>query len=186
MIKKFLKNSFFIVGDIFLLSFLLIIFVVPVLVSFNLDPKLKSNADTTQSNILGTRDETNILKVHEAFAHSNSISIRDSVQETNLYRIDIRINGNSYKNQTLKIGKIENLSDETETFTLDFNIIKGLLEDTRVYLYLNSDKYLLFDYGKANTIKIDLEQNEEKDLSIMFNSTNNFNTTLDTNLSITK
>lgn len=155
----------------FLFSFLLIILVVPLLVSFNLDPQVyQANAPKVAGVATIVNDDIIDFIIEEDINASNRIFIDDSKKEGNKYEMSFKIAPGSDLNDSLRIGKIINKGSKNINLGINLFSDKKAIEGVNVSAKLNNEEQLLFNGEEFRTVRFELEPDGVGELEIKLNS----------------
>lgn len=165
--KKFLGVA----SEIFLFCFLLLIFVIPVLVSLNLDPQLLRLERTQVAGVMDDNKEylLNYI-VEENLSATDSILDMTSTRTNNYYNIDFRVISNLALNERIDIGILENNSSNKIDFTMgvisDIEALRGL----EVEAIIGDKKYILFNGSKFVETDFTLEDGGSSSIILLIKS----------------
>ena len=170
MFNKTFKNTkklFGIFGDMFLFSLLLIIFLLPLLVSFILDPRLYRENPT---DVAGVSDDElssqSDFIIEEELKRSERVSILDSEKKKSLYEVKFKISGGDQFDETLKIGKVLNKGNRPARYILDLFADKEAIKGVSVQLEIDEVKHTLFDKNTFAEKHFVIEAQGQRELTI--------------------
>ncbi|MDD3647865.1 MAG: hypothetical protein PHS44_05210 [Candidatus Dojkabacteria bacterium] len=168
--------------DAILFLFLLIIFAVPLLVSFNLDPELYY---PEQPDVAGVSrvagDSIYRFRLTEKFDMSNHIIVTESAREGNLYRINFRVLPENSAVEYLKIGDLVNESGVNARYSCQLFGTESALSGSSVWLRYAEQEQLLFDGESFKKVDLQLVSGDTIELTVLYDSekTNHFETNLE-------
>lgn len=151
--------------DVFLFCFLLLILVMPMLVSFNLDPKLYVEEG---QNVAGVADttQTRRLLFRESTINSEQIAVDDTAISNDSYRSTIHIHKGVPINQTISLGTIENPTNEDRTYLVQ---LFGNTEEIEGFK-ISAFGEILFDGNELLPAKIKIKQKMSQSISLHISS----------------
>lgn len=161
--KKLLQTF----SDVFLFSLLIIIFLMPLLVSFNLDPKLyidKAPQIAGASDVI-TSSEID-FDIEENFTKSQRITIQNSSKSKNIYEVEFKVNNGGKLEDTLDIGKVTNNSNHTLRFVLNLFSDNEALKGIKVVIGLKESEYTLFNGETSESLEFSLNPQAQENLQM--------------------
>lgn len=143
-----MKKFFEITTDLFLFSFLLIIMIIPLLVSLNLDPKLYSIKPSTHSSIAGVSHEAserlfNFDLEQEGYPSKEEKLYTEKLK--NRYLVTYKYDPSSGSPDNIKLGELRNNENQVIKFLANTYLDKHELKGIKVAMVINDEELLLFD-----------------------------------------
>lgn len=165
--KKFLGVA----SEIFLFCFLLLIFVIPVLVSLNLDPQLLRLESTQVAGVMDdNKDYLLNYIVEENLSATDGVLDMESTRINNYYNLDFRVMSNLPLDEEIDIGFLKNNSANEIDFTIgvisDFEALRGL----EVEAIIGDKKYIVFNGSKFVEADFTLEDGGSSSITLLVKS----------------
>lgn len=140
-----MKKTFGFLVDSFLLIFLLVIFIVPVIVSFNLDPQLLQNSSTSVAGVSDFSGNEEVLNFQVNTAGSLRAKVEQSKVKGNSMTIRYSIQKGGILNEEISVGKVVNNGKEGVRIQASVLIDEKRIKETRAYLLIREEKYRLLN-----------------------------------------
>lgn len=157
--------------DFVLFLFLFIIFAVPVLVSFNLDPQLyfPEKPEVAGAETVIGQNGVN-FGVEEELTTSPGILYLSSKREANEYEARFRILPGADVKQNFSIGHVKNSSPEPLKILTRLYGAKHALEGSNIYVVLNDESYMVFENGEFSEQVINIQGESDAQISLVVDS----------------
>jgi hypothetical protein len=167
-----MKKLLNITGDILLFSLLLIILVLPLLVSFNLDPKLRKVDTPVVAGVADSLvEKSTYLNVDENFILSDNLSVLDTEESGDKYLLRFQVNGLGINRSKINIGKLVNEQNATINYTAELLAKKEDLQSTKVFVKSEEGNKYLFDQNGFHIVTSQLAPEEKKSFEVIFQPT---------------
>ncbi len=166
-----MKKLLGIVSDIFLLNFLLIIFIIPLLVSFNLDPKLYNAGASNVAGVSTSRNNSeNDFVIERNFSSSDRVFINDFTKENGKYSVNFHIAPGNQLDEHFSIGEIINNNSELVRVRAEVFSDRREIEDVFIYVRKGDLMYQLYDGDNYKEAELDINSNSNDEFQIVFTS----------------
>ncbi len=151
-----------ILGDCFLFIFFLLIVLLPVIVSFNLDPQLYQ----VESKIAGVSDFIGGQNSLFSFKLKDKNAVDSFDEEVNRYTARLVLDSLDDREQSFTLGTLTNESSKSVKINVEI-LLQGESDNMRIYLQTGDKRSLLL--GKGNSSKTDfmLKKNAEAHLELI-------------------
>jgi len=170
--KKLLKLSF----DIILFSFLILIFLIPFVVSLNLDPKLYEKPNSDVAGVSTSIDETSsYIEFSEFFKSNDRLFIRNSTYQNNTYKIDFKYTKGDRAENTFELGKINNSLGRDITVNIDIWGPENNFADLLIDIKVNDQEYNLLENSKSTNLNILIPSNSNSNIYLDIKSKQTIN-----------
>jgi len=138
-----------VVTDSALLMILAIIFIVPLLISFNLDPEVKHTTDG-EANISGITDiktnNGNIFSFEPAHLEQSNVILSNHTHNSNFYSCNITIGNESIISTSFTLGTLTNNANRDIPVTARVQGDQEALEAVRISIqFANGNSFTLFN-----------------------------------------
>lgn len=164
--KKLLELSV----DFFLFCFLLIILIVPLLVSFNLDPQLF----VPKSKVAGVQDVQTDQQLPLTFEQNDQLDeqIKElSIEKkSNAYVVDVALDARGSFDQMFEFGTIRN--DSTQPMAVDVRLYanQDALYGIVSKLHMEDNSYLLYNGSEFTDVHVTMEPHGKMPLQLELHS----------------
>ncbi|MBN2016007.1 hypothetical protein JW766_04200 [Candidatus Dojkabacteria bacterium] len=165
--KKLLQVS----TDAILFCFLILILLLPLLVSFNLDPTVSRASEPQVAGVnTSAQYDPGYFLVEESISATDQISVIDSNCGENKYTINFSLQkGNNFL-QTLEVGKIVNRGNTDIVVSANLFTNVESLKGSVVELKSGENFFLLFDGENRKEVTILLSPQEIHDTKLLIRS----------------
>jgi len=157
--------------DVFLFTFLVVILIMPLLVSFNLDPQLY---EAVRSHVAGVQtissEENNGMIFEDANTTSMRIRREKGKHGTNAYILDYSLIAGSPFDETILLGTASNPAQENVTYVVNIYGAREGLADMRIFLVADEEQFVLFDGIDFHEAIVSVEALSQKDFSLNIRS----------------
>ncbi|MBU0975822.1 MAG: hypothetical protein ABIE03_01580 [Patescibacteria group bacterium] len=157
--------------DVVLFMFVLVIFAVPVLVSFNLDPELYYAEQPQVAGATKVAGENLFgFEVKEGYERSSKIIVLKSQRESNIYKVSFRLLPETSDLETFKIGSLANEGTTGIKFVSRLYGDKSALKGSTIWLKTGDKERTMFDGKDFLGATFELMQDESFDVEIVIES----------------
>lgn len=162
-----------VLGDLFLFSFLIVIFILPILVSFNLDPKVYTSKSPQVAGVSNDRKNTpysdSNYTFNEILSSTDGIIVTDSDKVEDTYEVKAKLVSGYKSYESLSLGEVINNSSETLNIQIKLYLDEDALKGSIISANMNNEKIELFDGDNSFKQIYSLDPNESVPIEFEFN-----------------
>ncbi len=162
-----MKKLLSLIIDSFLFVFLITILIVPVVVSFNLEPRVTNNVN---SSVAGVKDERSYVLIEENLEMSENVKIVDLSNVGSSYNVNLTLLSGNDKRAFLVLGNLINKSDTKNAYKISIYDTKKEVEDLDLIIYVSVEgrRYNLYNKREIGGITFNLQPHENVRISFDF------------------
>lgn len=158
-------------SDLFLFVFLLLILLMPLIISFNLDPQVHEGE---KYYVAGVSDIYSNNNVNYTFTEENMSSdqlVKENIKRiNNRYELTYKLMPGDLSDEKVFLGTLENKSDEKLKYDIHLYGERDDLKGISIYILLKDQRYILFDGENFNNINFLAEPFSEISFIVEINS----------------